>query len=127
MEPTMELKSYADILALHTTLADTFRKRVDKLKEELPKSNDGLLAGKRAALKTAKEAAANVERARKEANRRFDADLARRSGEAEKLVREIDALEKSAKSGKPAKAEDKEARPAVKSRASKALKTTKPK
>jgi DNA-binding PucR family transcriptional regulator len=106
MELTMELRTYADILALHTTVADAFQKRVEKLKDELPKSDDGFLAGKRGALKAAKEAAASVERARKEANRRFDAELARRSGEVEKLAREIEALEKTAKEKTHAKTEE---------------------
>jgi hypothetical protein len=102
----MEFKSYDEILSLHKEFAQKLQKRVESLRDELPKSGQGLIAVKRAALKQAQDVGAASERTRKEVMKRFDVEIAQKHKEVTRLTQEIADIEKSAKSdgrAKPAK------------------------
>jgi hypothetical protein len=110
----MEFKSYDEILSLHRDFTEKLLKRVDSIRDDLPKTGQGVIAVKRAALKQAQEAGAASERTRKEVLKRFDTEISRKRDEVTRLTQEIAEIEKSAKGGNLAKSE-------------KTTKTTKPK
>jgi hypothetical protein len=95
----MEFKSYDEILSLHKEFAERLQKRVESLREELPKSGQGILSIKRAALKQAQEAGATSERTRKEVLKRFDTEIAQKRNEVARLTQEIAEIEKSTQAG----------------------------
>lgn len=96
----MEFKSFKEVLALHERFSDTFQKRMDSLRKELPKSTDALIAAKKAEIKQAKAAAHEAERTRNDAVKRFDAVIAERRADVDRLTREITEIESAGKAPK---------------------------
>lgn len=93
----MELKTYDDVLALHSNFADTFRKRIEEMKKTLPKSTDALIKSKSAEIKAAIEAAKAAEKARDTLVKRANAEIAQHKEVAARLTLEVEEIQKGSK------------------------------
>jgi hypothetical protein len=110
----MEIKTYDDVLKLQQQFADQLAERLQLTGKSRPRAVEQMIAERQATVKESQKTIADLEKARDEANRRFDGELRRLRERIARAEADIGEIEKTrAAAPKPAASRAKKSKPAA--------------
>jgi peptidoglycan hydrolase CwlO-like protein len=112
----MDFKSYDDVLKLQQQFTARLGEQLQAVKKARPASGEAFIADKRAMLQVSQAAIESLQRAKDEAVRRLDAELARHKKTVAQLQQDLDAFEKAQREADKAAGKKTADKPAAKTR-----------